>query len=433
MNDYVNYIIEANIGLLIFLACYKWLLRGETNFRMLRIFLLTGIFTSLAFPLIHIQSNTNTAMFSIGQVLPAVVIEETAGNATNGTFFSFWTLLTCVYYGGVVFFFLTTIWQLSQLLRIISKTTTCRTGKYQIAESAENKSAFSFFNFIFIGQTNQLSETEKNQIIRHEMVHASQWHTLDILLVYVLKIFFWFNPFISTYKKTFIQLHEFEADARAVKYGGVDKYCSLLARVALQSADITLVNHFNNSLTVKRITMIRSIKNKMSQWKLVAFTILIPAMFVFLACQDQLNGKGETTLSSGDKVFTMVDEPATPDSGIDAFYDMVKKNLRYPAESRRNHIYGKVLIQFVVNEDGSLSDIELLESPDQILGEEAIRVLKLEQKWNPAKHSGNIVKQRLVMPIQFKLDFPGMEKQNVTQIENPEEALPQIVVVGYAN
>src|SRR5690606_33953339 len=100
-----------------------------------------------------------------------------------------------------------------------------------------------------------------------------------------------FNPFINTYKKIFIQLHEFEADARAVKNSDVNKYCSLLARVALQSADFKLANHFNNSLTVKRIEMMRRIKKNIRHWKVVAIASALPLVFFFVACQDQVTNE----------------------------------------------------------------------------------------------------------------------------------------------
>lgn len=304
MTAALNYIIEANLGLVLILAVYRLLLQGETNFRLLRLFLLSGIFASLLFPLIHIQSNQGPSPFSISQVMPSywlpeVVVGGEGTEAVHEASFNFWKYTTLVYYTGVIIVCLIVIFQLIQLFRIIRRSTTYRLKQLYIAESTDDKPIFSFFQFIFIGQAHNLSSNEKQQIIQHESVHAHQWHSFDILLINVLKIFFWFNPFINTYKKTFIQLHEFEADARAVENSDLNKYCSLLARVALQSAGFTLVNYFNNSLTVKRIEMMKTLKTKIKEWKLIALVMVVPIVFFFIACQDQIeNDLTEITRNS---------------------------------------------------------------------------------------------------------------------------------------
>ena len=293
MNAYLNYIIEANIALALFLACYHFILKDETRFRLLRIFLITGIVASVLFPVIDVDFDTATTPLSISRVIPSywlpeVVVGEEAIAHTSEKIFSFWRFAAVIYFLGLLFAFLSTSLQLAQLFAMIRQSKTYRLRNLRIAESNENKPIFSFFNFIFIGNAHLLSPEEKQQIIRHESVHARQWHSFDILLTNALKIVFWFNPLINQYKKTFIQLHEFEADARAVENSDVNNYCSLLARVALQSADYTLANHFNNSLTVKRIEMMRTIKYNIRRWKLLAIATALPATFFVIACQDQI-------------------------------------------------------------------------------------------------------------------------------------------------
>jgi TonB family protein len=289
----LNYFIEANAGLILILGCYFAFLRRETNFKFVRLFLLGGIFAALIFPLIHVETGQASSPLAIGHVIPSywlpeVVIGGEATTVAEPYSFQFWKYTTLVYAVLLVFLAIIVVFQLGQLLKLIRQSQTYRVQKLYVAESPEDKPTFSFFNFIFIGKANALTAEEKQQIIRHESVHARQWHSFDILLINILKIVFWFNPFISTYKKIFIQLHEFEADARAVESSDVNKYCSLLAKVALQSADFTLANHFNNSLTVKRIEMMRTLKSNIKRWKLVALALLLPLVFFFVACQDQV-------------------------------------------------------------------------------------------------------------------------------------------------
>lgn len=293
MNSFLNYLIEANLALVLILAMYLLFLRNETSFRFIRMFLLTGIAGALLFPLFHIETGAASSPLSIGNVipfywLPEVAVGADAPNETLTAPLDAWRYVAFIYAGGVAFFALLTLVEIFKLVGTIRKAQTYRLANLHIAESIEDKPTFSFFNFIFIGKAHELSTEEKQQIIHHEGIHAKEWHSFDILLVNVLTTFFWFNPFLCLYKKTFIQLHEFEADARAVNESGVDKYCSLLAKVALQSAGFRLVNHFNNSLTVKRIEMMRTIKTNIQRWRLVAIALTLPLVFFFVACQDQV-------------------------------------------------------------------------------------------------------------------------------------------------
>lgn len=292
MNALLNYMMEANIGLLIFLVLYKVLLRHETNFRLLRIYLLSGIGLSLILPLFHFDSGGDGTVLSVSQAIPSYWLPEVViggqPDSTTHTSFSVWKYITVIYSVGFGLFALAIAFQLMRLFHLIAGAKTYRLDQLHIAESTADKPIFSFFNFIFIGKADALSPDEKQQIILHERVHAAQGHSFDILLINILKVVFWFNPLLNSYKKIFIQLHEFEADARAVSNSDVNRYCSLLAKVALKSAGFSLANHFNNSLTIKRIEMMRTQKSSMKRWKLAALGLTLPFVFFFIACQDQV-------------------------------------------------------------------------------------------------------------------------------------------------
>src|SRR5690606_16895262 len=143
----------------------------------------------------------------------------------------------------------------------------------------------SVFRHIIIGDPAALSEREKNVIIKHESVHVQQGHTWDILAVELLCILFWFNPAIWAIKSRLRDLHEYEADEKAAEGQDVQEYCGLLARIALQSQGLALVTHFSKSLTLKRIHMIKSVKHKVSRWKIAALVPAVAGILAFVACQ----------------------------------------------------------------------------------------------------------------------------------------------------
>ncbi len=89
--------------------------------------------------------------------------------------------------------------------------------------------------------------------------------------------------------------------------------------------------------------------------------------------------------------------------GLKAFYKFVGQNLKYPAQARRIGIEGKVFVHFVVDKDGSLSDIKIVRGIGAGCDEEVLRIIEKSPKWNPGKQRGRPVKVRMMMPITFQL------------------------------
>ena len=104
-----------------------------------------------------------------------------------------------------------------------------------------------------------------------------------------------------------------------------------------------------------------------------------------------------------DEVFLIVEEPATPPGGMNAFYKYIGDNLKYPAQARRMGIEGRVYVQFVVDKDGTLTEVQAVKGIGAGCDEEAVRVIKNAPKWSPPKQRGKPVKQRIVVPIVFQL------------------------------
>lgn len=104
-----------------------------------------------------------------------------------------------------------------------------------------------------------------------------------------------------------------------------------------------------------------------------------------------------------DEIFTIVEESAAPKGGMGAFYQYVKDKMKYPPQARRMGIDGKVFVEFVVNKDGSITDVRAVKGIGAGCDEEAVRVVQGSPPWTPGKQRGKPVKQRMVLPITFKL------------------------------
>jgi len=107
------------------------------------------------------------------------------------------------------------------------------------------------------------------------------------------------------------------------------------------------------------------------------------------------------------KVLTTVRiQPEFP-GGVAALSNFVQTNVRYPTEDHNNKVQGKVYIQFVVEEDGSLDNFRIIRSPSEAMGKEAMRVMASSPKWKPGTQDGKPVRVEFTMPINFSLSNDG--------------------------
>lgn len=509
MNAFVNYLIEVNLGLVFFYAIYWLLLRNENQFGFKRAYLLSSLFASLLFPFVTIQSGEFAIIPTLSNAVPATWLPEIIiygnGNAPEEkaiTSASYWSWVSYTYLAMVAVIFVIFLLRIAAILRLYLHARRYAWKNYVVAESEKVKGVFSFFHFIFLSPTDQLDVEERQEILRHEEVHIQKLHSLDIVLINLVGIVCWFNPIIRSYKKSLVQIHEFEADARSVEGRDVNLYCGLLAKVALQSHGYVLANHFTNSFTLKRITMMKTVRKKISQWKVVTVSVTALLIFFVVACQDQvvkqmdsnletqypkdvqkalnqlqasdpnseyavieLNENGKlifknlseskvksfwqqkpegydnyfvivgyrkdlTEVQSDAEVFGVVDESAEPKNGMDELWDHFAKTIKYPLEARQKGIEGRVFVEFVVNKDGSISDVVVLKGIGGGCDEEAAKVVALAPPWNPGKQKGQVVRQRMVIPVIFKLS------NSDTKIEGEHtsgSSLNELVVVGHNN
>lgn len=104
-----------------------------------------------------------------------------------------------------------------------------------------------------------------------------------------------------------------------------------------------------------------------------------------------------------DEIFDIVEDQPAPPGGMGAFYKYVGKSMKYPNQARRMGIEGRVFVQFVVDKDGSITEVKAIKGIGAGCDEEAVRVLQGAPKWKPGKQRGRAVKVRMILPITFKL------------------------------
>lgn len=109
-------------------------------------------------------------------------------------------------------------------------------------------------------------------------------------------------------------------------------------------------------------------------------------------------------VNNEEEVFTVLEEDPEFPGGMEALYQYIAANVKYPESAKEKKITGRVFISFVIEKNGTISNITVLRSPDEILSSEAIRVVKAMPKWKPGRVKGKPVRAKFTLPINFKLD-----------------------------
>ncbi|MDT0689568.1 TonB-dependent receptor plug domain-containing protein [Salegentibacter sp. F188] len=281
MEDILIYILKSSGLLAIFFLSYQILLRKETSFRLNRKFLIAGIFTSFILPAIYftrkvvIEAPVNNAAFSPEMFQNTPVVQQAEIN--------WWNLAGIIYLAGAGIMLFQFMFRLSSILKLIKTHHFEKAEGFKFIKINRDIGPFSFFRYI-IYNSSLYSEKDLKLILQHEKVHATQLHSIDVILSHLTTAILWFNPFSWWYKIITEQNLEFLADQETVAFAGSRKaYQHALVKVSVPEFQPALTNHFYQSFIKKRIVMLnKKQNNKPKLWKIsLVLPLLIAFMFFF--------------------------------------------------------------------------------------------------------------------------------------------------------
>lgn len=400
-----NYLLLVNLYVSLFFGFYWIALRKDTFFTLNRVYLIAAIMLSLVLPFAQfnwLQDAPVTQRIASAVLTKDVLIyagkQPAAQAQINGLDIT--AIIVKLYLTGVVFFAGRLLFRIYAINRLLAGG---------IAVSC------SFFNKINLTDNVRAD----SPIYEHEMVHVRQWHSADVMLMELFAIINWFNPLVYLYKKTIKQVHEFIADREALHGTSKHEYASLLLSQTFEIPNTLVNTFFNNSLLKQRIMMID--KKKSRRAALLKYGLCVPLFMLMLgisaamAQTDKAKKEKVTEITidppakpytgkvEGDPVFTAVEKSAEFPGGINKFYEFLGRNLRYPAAMRQHNAQGRVILQFIVERDGSLTNFKILKDVSYGAGEEAVRVMKTSPKWIPGKQNGRAVRELYTIPVTFSL------------------------------
>jgi len=166
-------------------------------------------------------------------------------------------LLYIIYFSGVTRFLIVFIKNNLDIWRLIKKAKLHTDNKFIIANISHNETAFSYFNYIFLGDKYKILDSQdQEKVLVHEKIHASQWHSLDILIYEIYEIIFWFNPYVKKAKKTLKDLHEYIVDSEMSIRENPYHYSNLLIKLSTNNIKTKLVNRFSRNPLRDRIKLL---------------------------------------------------------------------------------------------------------------------------------------------------------------------------------
>jgi TonB family protein len=415
-----HYFLQVNIYLVVFYGFYRLLLDRETYFAGNRAYLLCAVVFSFLIPFIHLDWFTSQQMAGRISLNVAELYQagERVDDSTARFGWGYW--LTFIYVAGMIVFLLRFFFQLFSLNRLM--------------RNIPAGAAFSFFKKAFIDPR----LPQQAVIHQHEQIHVRQLHSLDILFFELAGIILWINPVIYLYKRTIRDIHEYLADAEAAGVqGDKQEYALLLLSKAFNVDSNTLTNSFFKQSTLKkRILMLHKAQSKKTailkyglilpvfglmlllssatvrqneQLKFVATNVLTGEQFK--AVEESVGFKPEPYLTQPQGVTATDSTPPSFPGGMKAFYEYLGRTIRYPEAARKQKIQGKVQLSFMVEKDGSLTNIEVKKKLGGGTDEEAVRVLRESPKWIPGTRDGQPVRVKYDMPLSFSLSETPTENQ----------------------
>ena len=458
MNAIFFYLLRVIACSALFAGCYWLILRNGRFHRWNRFHILASVALSVIIPALSIPLQAPQAMPAVTDYVAHFVIdpaEVTVTPAESGVSPVLWTWLGRTACLSVVLLLLAReVASFARILRLKRRSERIRIPETVLYCTDDAAAPFTFFRAVFWKKDIPVDSGEGRTILRHELAHVRLGHSWDKALMQLVCCLFWMNPFFMLFRRELELVHEFEADSECLGEGSVEELSSLILCTLYPKHYRDFSSRFFQSSVKRRIFMITKNKNKKSMnmlRKLSIVPVVIIAMYLF-ACNNEVRRDTATEISQPLSesvwqeswtpqndleeeiiVVAFVANNVTPKEDVivthnserkiargvisyneaeqkpvfqgsdNDFRSYLAKNLRYPAVSIENGITGTVVVSFVVDKDGKVTDVK---SPVKIdlLSNELERVVQSSPAWKPGKQGRQNVAVQCYSFVRFRLN-----------------------------
>ena len=451
------YLIKINVALMLLYGFYRLTVSRDTFFGLRRLTLWLIYAVALMVPALNLEYwvRDTPTMASMANVYadtfyPVVVVKAQAPSIT-------WIdMLLGIYWTGVAVLSLRLVWQLFSIIRLAVISRKQEVEGITVHLLRGEGSPFSFFRWVFM-YPSTLEGKQLHEVMVHECTHVSGLHSLDTLFSELFSIACWFNPFAWLMKQEVRMNLEYLADESVLSDGNARKSYQyhLLGLAYRQPKDSTkIANNFNLLPLKKRIKMMNKRRtSEIGKAKYLLFAPLAGALLMVSNIESvareiggqvtevaEVQQKAEQAQNADVAVANPMakaeeetkaaelakaeakasDATAPADTTKNVVYDVTETmpqfpggqgvmmkylaaNIKYPASAVKAKKQGRVIVSFVIQKDGSVTNARIVRSVDPELDAEALRIVKAMPNWTPGTQDGKPVDVNYTIPVVFSL------------------------------
>ena len=421
--NFLLYLLQVHIALSLLFVVYKALSARNTHFTARRVLLLGILLFALVYPLFRLPGGVSDALPAELQItLPELQVKP---DGSGDRPLSPYQFIAGVYGGVALLLGLQLAVRLLSIVGLRRHNPLRCLGSCRVVVCPEGTQPCSFFNWIFLPASALDNPTGWTTIVNHEQAHVRQMHSIDILLGESVAALCWINPLAWLLLKELRLNLEYLAD-RAALTDETEKRPYQYRLLELAGADraprSTLP--FNHAFLKERIAMINH--QRSSRGSLCRYLLALPLFGLLVvgsqSCRQSTAPETANAQSmppataealprttnahevpEQDPVFEVAEVMPEFPGGTPALFEFISRHLQYPQEAIDNQTEGRVVLQFVVDKEGKVSNIQVKRSIDPALDQAAIDVIRTLPDWKPGMQNGQPVNVRYTLPVVFKL------------------------------
>ena len=303
MNNFLPYLLKSTICITLLYLVFRIVMRKESFFALNRIVLLSIVITSAVIPILYLPGVIlspiqvellpvftpvdvqNDAIPVTNLEKPTSIDQSVAQNqlpdkSDQKMVISSQQMLEYLYLAGFLFTLLLLVRGLTTLFPLFRSAKSVRMDGCRLLVIEKEIAAFSFGRYVILSRKDY--EEHRQTMLAHEQAHIRLYHFYDLLLLEIVKIFHWFNPFIHWLIRDMKEIHEFQADDYTLTKGiDATKYQLLIIQKGVGPQMFALANSFNHCQIKKRLVMMNKQKpSKAWSWKVATFLPLLALLLM---------------------------------------------------------------------------------------------------------------------------------------------------------
>jgi len=457
MTAFFIYLLKVILCSALFAGCYWQALRNRRFHHWNRFYIMASVLMSILIPMLIISVPASQIVLqATNSYLTNSVINQVKAvdvPLTSGVSLLSWTWIVLgAYLSVVVFFLVRTFIFISGILRLKRRSERINRHDVNMYYTDDAAAPFTFFRSVFWKKDDLTDSGEGSCMLRHELAHVRLGHSWDKMLMQLVCCLFWINPFFMLFRRELEIVHEFEADSESLNEGNSKELSSLILCTLYPKHYHDFISRFFQSPIKRRIIMITKNKTQKTSMDILRKMSIIPIAMIALyafsirptdtptgislslsesvlqdpwTAQNELEeeiivvgyGRNNVSIKQDVKVtrenkrkiarrtisYTDVEQKPVFQDGIPQYLRFIANNITYPTIAIESGITGMVVVSFVIDKDGKVTDVK---SPVKIdpLSRELERVIKKLPDWKPGVQGGKTVAVQCYAFVQFKLE-----------------------------